>query len=424
MKKPFLSTAFSENGKKAKRRIEGIFSKNKKMSIILLLAVLALTAAGGAFITYENAGIIGGADGPTAIYVGDTSDLEKTADELYSKKLKYIGNASGVGALMQKQKSLGDRIGMELQTTDEPYGVICKYSTPLPEDTEEMKRQAAVLICLIDNAGYVSYVFSDGEMKYTKEELDKEYGTLSEYAKSKSAFRKFYAMLYDDGGIEARISKAILRQSDGNFLSGECAAEGHITLGTKKTADGETAYVLASYGEYGFQNDNFVKISGTGVIPTKITFDESGNMISYEEPEDGSKYTSSIRKMFPVKYLLKVMSADDYYVDCIKQEHVYAQNYLNSISRSAKIGEYRDFDHKSFRDCGVSTEASNKLINDERVLDYPMYIGNLERVENDMRYTYTTEMVKDEVVYTKVNYETNEIVEQYFFDSHTGELLR
>ena len=426
MKKPFLSTAFSENGKKAKKRIEGIFSVNKKMSIILVLVVLLITAAAGAFFTREDVGIIGGADGPTSIYVEDTPDLQKSSDSLYSAKLKYIGNASGVGKIMQilGQKNIGEWSGMELQTTQEPYGVIRRYTTAMPKDITEMKKQAAVMICLIENADFVRYVFPDGEAEFTRDELDREFGNLAEFSKSRKEFKKLYDSLYDDGGLEARISKAILEHNSENYLDGECMAEGHITLGTKKTKDTQTVYLIASYGEYSFQNDNFVKESGSGAIPTKIVFNNDGSVAEYEEPRDGSDYIDSIKEMFPIRYLGKALSADDYYDDCLKQEHQYAQNYLNSISRSAKIGEYKDFEHKSFRDYGVSTEASNKLIDDKRISDYLMGIGTCERLENGVRYIYRTDVVKNEVVYTKINYDTNEIIEQYFFDSQTGELLR
>ena len=81
---PYLSTAFSEEGKKAKSRFENILSKSKKRAIFLVVSLLAAILAAEFLIActgettekmvddLENTNVvIGGSDKPTLMYVWD-----------------------------------------------------------------------------------------------------------------------------------------------------------------------------------------------------------------------------------------------------------------------------------------------------------------------------------------------------------------
>ena len=100
--------------------------------------------------------------------------------------------------------------------------------------------------------------------------------------------------------LDRRVTAVILDSNKDSYASGECQGEGHIILGTDN--DDKIVYALTMYGEYGFQDGNFVKVSGTGVIPVRITFDDNGNLTEYKMPSDGSYYIKSIIDMFPKKY--------------------------------------------------------------------------------------------------------------------------
>ena len=77
--------------------------------------------------------------------------------------------------------------------------------------------------------------------------------------------------------IDDAISKVIFSYNTDSYLRGEVQAEGHIIL-TEETRDEEiTVYALVEYGEYGFENNRFIKISGSGSIPVRIIFTISGN---------------------------------------------------------------------------------------------------------------------------------------------------
>ncbi len=71
------------------------------------------------------------------------------------------------------------------------------------------------------------------------------------------------------------------------------------------------------YGEYQFQDGNFVKEAGSGAIPAVLTFVQKGG-----------------------QYILKT----------------YEEKYLKTIGREAAIGDYRDFEHPLLTEQGVSVE--------------------------------------------------------------------
>lgn len=85
--------------------------------------------------------------------------------------------------------------------------------------------------------------------------------------------------------LETAVSNAILNKNKGSYLNGECQGEGHYIMDSTNDGTTATAYVLAMYGEYGFENGNFVTVSGSGAIPSVITFsiakDGSYLMVNY-----------------------------------------------------------------------------------------------------------------------------------------------
>ena len=294
---PALSTSFSRSGKAAKKRFENIFDRSPKkcgklsflIAVTGILSCSLLTACGS-----ESLGIIGGADGPTNVFVTSKKDQ--------------------------------------------------------PEKAQSLDRA---------------------------------------------------------------ISAAILKQGGGSYLDGECAGEGHILLDSRKEGDRTIAYILATYGQYGFQNNTFVKISGSGVIPAKLTFDANLNLISYEEPEDGSGHAESLKKLFPGTLYHAARNSDEKYQACLAQERSYAQSYLDSIGRDAKIAEYADLNVQLL---DLEAKVSNALL--DQYYDFPYWIGSEEKIEDGVRYIYQTEQFLEKpgistVTYTKKNYDTGEIVRQY-----------
>ena len=200
--------------------------------------------------------------------------------------------------------------------------------------------------------------------------------------------------------FDAAVSSALLSDEiKGQYAEGECAAEGHIILGSEETADGVVkVYALTMTGNYGFINDNFEKVSGTGIIPAVITLREQAG--SYESegiefPLDGSLYAGSVKEMFPAQYVERAMKQDDAdRTELQQQESAYAAAYLKKIGREAAIGDHRDFEHVLLTELGVSVEASNRIVEMKELGDYPYWVGTQEYLRDGVRYIYSMERIE------------------------------
>ena len=230
--------------------------------------------------------------------------------------------------------------------------------------------------------------------------------------------------IYD---MEGAVANAILHKKSDAYMLGECQAEGHYILDTE--ADGEqiTAYVLAMFGYYGFEDGNFVKVSGSGAVPSVITFkkhpDGSFGLLDYREVMDGGMYLDSVKELFPERLWEQCLHVPEDIMENLRaQERQYATEYLKVIGRAVEIGEYSDYDHKILTDLGVSVEVSNMMSENKELEAYPFWLGNRELVEDGVRYVYEMayRMDKEEIRYTKYVYDSEEIVEQYIFDAMTG----
>ena len=225
--------------------------------------------------------------------------------------------------------------------------------------------------------------------------------------------------------LDEMVSHALLTKNDGRYAVGECKAEGHIILGSEEKDNETYVYALTMYGEYGFEDDNFVKVSGSGVIPAVIIFSENEQGEKTNEikwPLDGSAYVKSIKELFPEEYhnrVLSIAKADN--EELKNQETLYAQKYLTKIGREATIGEYGDFEHPLLTSMGVAVQVSNKLV-EKGYANYPHWVGKLEKIEDGIRYVYEMNYTKDSnpIILEKYNYDTKEIVEKFRINSLNG----
>jgi bla regulator protein BlaR1 len=220
--------------------------------------------------------------------------------------------------------------------------------------------------------------------------------------------------------LEEAVRSAIKGKAAG-YKIGETATEGHIILGTEVSDKAIRVYTIASIGNFGFENGIFTKISGSGAIPTVITLSNEEKdkyaLLEFKEPEDGSGYTNSIKKMFPFNLHNKVLNSNKYESDLVKQQEIQAEEYLKSIGRTAKVSAaYVD---KIL--VNINVEASNKLFAgfskyDVFINSCPYWIGTVEQVEGGIRYIYETSQSKtsdgyDIVSFKKTNVDGNVIKE-------------
>ncbi len=237
--------------------------------------------------------------------------------------------------------------------------------------------------------------------------------------------------------LDKAVGLAVLSRNEGRYSQGECAAEGHIILDQKTGKDGQvTVYALTMYGEYAFHDNYFIKDSGTGSIPAVIRFsydDRTGYVLNdYQLPMDGGEYSKSIRGSMGIpEHLWDIcISPDEESIKNLdRQEQRYAKRYLKTIGREAPVGRYSDTGHPLLTDAGVSIQVSNKLCDASKYRNsfqyYPDWIGNLERIEDGVRYVYEMALDKKagEIIYTKSVYDTGEIIEKFAIDMETGEEL-
>lgn len=208
--------------------------------------------------------------------------------------------------------------------------------------------------------------------------------------------------------LDDAVSQAIKEQSS-SYLAGEVATEGHLIVDSEDKGGMVIVYTLSSYGAFGFENGIFTKISGSGAIPTVITFskDENGQLklVDYKEPMDGSYYNSSIKKMFPGQLLQELKAAEQKGADLISQQEAQAADYLRSIGRTAEV----DADYVEKKLPNINVEASNKLFAEISKYDFfmnscPYWIGTRESIESGVRYIYETSQGKTEDGYDLMTY--------------------
>ncbi|MDE7124532.1 MAG: hypothetical protein K2N83_03470, partial [Eubacterium sp.] len=192
--------------------------------------------------------------------------------------------------------------------------------------------------------------------------------------------------------IEAAVAQAILKENESGYREGECPAEAYIIFGTQTKNNTIYVYLYYSFVNFGFQNSNFVDVSGAQ-MPAVFEFDaENYELIDVLYPDDGAYYASSIKRMFPKQYESKALNLSDADSENLNNQlNKYAENYLESINRKAKIGRMADFEYVLPTDFGISVDVSNALTGEIGKYDlssYPYWIGNQEFIENGIRYVY------------------------------------
>ena len=324
-----------------------------------------------------------------------------------------------------------------------------------------MQKMAAVLISLIERCRVVAWDYPLDEAG-NRESVYLSYanmqsvvndatgsGHIWDAAESEEKFMQFlsgleeiremYPAVKREATIEEAVGASILLYNKDLYSYSEADGEGHIILETEGRKEDEgnvvSVYALTMYGGYQFQNGNFVKNGGTGVIPVVIKLfkepDGTYFMKHYEMPQDGGDYIDSIHKMFPEALWEQCISPSDAVrEELTAQEHAYAADYLKSIGReNAVIGDYADFSYVSLTDAGMSVEASNKFLEDQKyitdpvVANAPSWLGSAERLEDGVRYQYQMSCDPEtfEIIFIRSKYLTKEPGERIIYDVVTGE---
>lgn len=228
--------------------------------------------------------------------------------------------------------------------------------------------------------------------------------------------------------LDSAISVTLFALESDKYLAGECRAEGHIVLGKTVEEDVTTVYALTMYGEYSFENNNLVKISGSDAIPAVLKLAKHDKYYTFGGseiiwPTEGTEYEKSVKEMFPEKYHERVLSISEKDRNKLKEQELeYVKDYLKRIGRTAQIGERKDFEYPLITDFEVSVDVSNKLLA-RKYSKYPYWIGTKEVVEDGVRYIYERayNAENSEVVFTQYDCETKAVIEQIKVDTLTAE---
>lgn len=256
-----------------------------------------------------------------------------------------------------------------------------------------------------------------------KVEFSGNYAYYSVRIDNNSAYKEKTDKLTAEQAVETALN---LEKVDESYSKGEHFSSSYIILGTDKEENAEKIYTLTMVGHYSFQNGNFVKISGSGVIPVVVTLNND-NTVEFEYPKDGNRYEESVKNMFPKKYQKRVLRENTSDLNILKnQEEADAKEYLKQIERDAKVGSYADFEYKTLSDLNVSNEVINKLEDFYKSHnEYTHFIGTQEYLENNKRVVaqMSYDENKNEITFTKYMYDTKEILEEFKFDSLTGNII-
>lgn len=359
------------------------------------------------------------------IRIKNKETKEYDADVLLRFKNKYVGDHVNVVNLIDNLPYADLRREVSLKTENTPYGITVKYDfsaagTDVVGQAENtLRNNAVIMFALIDNVDIINF-----NLKTNKEEKNYQYTRAQiqqsfdkdprEYAKD---LRKFETLLSsfsqsqsrNPKSIDEAVSIAIKNRGENGYRDGEVATEGHLILDTEEKNGKIKVYTISSFGYFGFENGIFTKISGSGAIPTVITFskNEKGeySLLEYKEPVDGAGYIDSVKKMFPSKLWDKVLSEGKYYPELVKQQEAQAEEYLKSIGRKAKVSAA----YVDKKPVNIGVEASNKLFAELTKYDAflnscPYWIGTREIIENGVRYIYETSQSKTSDGYDLISF--------------------
>ena len=230
-----------------------------------------------------------------------------------------------------------------------------------------------------------------------------------------------------DSKLDDAVSQAILSANINSYASGEFAAESHYVFGVDNKTETIKVYLLENYTLFGFKNGFFTDVAG-GRVPVVMSFKVTNSgyeLLSRKTAQDGADYSESIKKLFPKKYVKKVLNrlTDEENEQLWNEQKEKAEEYLKSIGRTATVCQYGDIKIVFLSDYGIDDETSNKISNSG--LKYDDTIGNHEEIENGKRYVYQTEydIKTNQITFTKFEYDTNKVVEFIAVDGSTGEII-
>lgn len=213
---------------------------------------------------------------------------------------------------------------------------------------------------------------------------------------------------------------------------GELSVEAHKILGKSTKNNKIEIYLIATYGNYEFQNNIFNLVRASSQAPLKITFttdQEEGSklkdnnkyyFVDMKMVSDGANLEKSIKDMFPRKEANKALDiingskGSEKLFEEINQD---ATKYVEGLGRKSKV-TYHNVNKEH-----IDGFALESIWEFKELSAYPDYIGTREVIENKKRYIYKTDYSKATKVlnFTKT-YENGEIVEEISYEINNNKM--
>ncbi len=246
-----------------------------------------------------------------------------------------------------------------------------------------------------------------------------------------------------DDDLDKAISNVILKEYgveyEKNYQGiysgeGELSVEAHKILGKSTKNDKIEIYLIATYGDYEFQNNIFNLVHASSQIPLKITFTTNSKegsklkdnnkyyFVDMKMASDGANLEKSIKDMFPTKEAYKALDiingakGSEKLFEEINQD---ATKYVESLGRKSKV-TYHYVQKEN-----IDESALDNIWKLKEVGTYPDYIGTREVIENKKRYIYRTDYSKTSkvLVFTKTA-ENNDIVEEILYEINNNKVKK
>ncbi len=226
----------------------------------------------------------------------------------------------------------------------------------------------------------------------------------------------------EESVLDTAIREAILAENIGDYLSGECQGIGYKIIETFEDNGVLSIYALTEYVEYGFQDGVLVNVSGTNPkVFMRFEQTESGNyeLIFYTRLDLFSDLSEE-----EVEQLLEPLNktgksyvyTDEDLQKVRAQADEDAAAYLKSINRAASVGVRTEHKGNLLTDLVSDTDLLMEISKDETYSLYPDWTGTQERIENGVRYIYQTEYDNQQIIFSKILFDTNETVERQVID--------
>ena len=172
---PFLTTSFSESGRKTKRRIANILSsKTKRAGVIFIVTLILLAGVAGASVSVENDifyGLFGETKEQTLYDLSSYIMINDGPARLSNMRHKNLDSTEadeqrnmGIDLMLDMNFHLG-AFTAENRTEIRPYGRSYSFETPFELMGEErsnaiMENYAVIIMSLVEDLDYVEWSYS------------------------------------------------------------------------------------------------------------------------------------------------------------------------------------------------------------------------------------------------------------------------